>query len=269
MADPVVAPVPGSPEYDAAMAAKFDSTVQTPPVSTPEPAARPEHVPEKFWDATKGVVNYEAWAKSTAEAEKKLTELSQGKPPVAPEGEKPPITAEADEAAKTLASKGLQMDAFTAEFTEKGELSETSYKALEDAGIPKAMVDSFIAGQQALASQRDAVGMEAAGGEEAFKQMAEWAAASLPASERALFNKTVAEGSVDQIRFAVAGLKARYEATNGREPKLTGGGQGGEQAGFRSQAEMVSAMSDPRYKVDAAYRADVAKKLGSAQFWNT
>jgi hypothetical protein len=30
---------------------------------------------------------------------------------------------------------------------------------------------------------------------------------------------------------------------------------------FRSQAELVAAMSDPRYDRDPAYRADVADKL--------
>ena len=30
---------------------------------------------------------------------------------------------------------------------------------------------------------------------------------------------------------------------------------------FRSQAELVAAMSDPRYESDEAYRADVVEKL--------
>ena len=32
-------------------------------------------------------------------------------------------------------------------------------------------------------------------------------------------------------------------------------------AGFRSQAELVSAMNDPRYESDEAYRNDVLEKL--------
>ena len=33
---------------------------------------------------------------------------------------------------------------------------------------------------------------------------------------------------------------------------------------YRSQAELVAAMSDPRYDTDPAYRADVVEKLESS-----
>ena len=33
---------------------------------------------------------------------------------------------------------------------------------------------------------------------------------------------------------------------------------------FRSQAELVAAMADPRYDSDPAYRADVVEKLNSS-----
>ena len=33
---------------------------------------------------------------------------------------------------------------------------------------------------------------------------------------------------------------------------------------FRSQAELVAALSDPRYDTDPAYRADVVDKLNSS-----
>jgi hypothetical protein len=42
---------------------------------------------------------------------------------------------------------------------------------------------------------------------------------------------------------------------------LTGKAPTSQVQGFRSQAELVRAMSDPRYDSDPAYRADVAAKL--------
>ena len=38
--------------------------------TTTEPAPRPEHIPEKFWDATKGEVNMEEFGKSYTNLEK-------------------------------------------------------------------------------------------------------------------------------------------------------------------------------------------------------
>lgn len=268
MADQQSAPQPGSAEYDAAMAAKFEASQQPPeekpPATTPEPAVKPDHVPEKFWDAEKGTVNYEAWAKSTAELEAKFTQQNQQ--PKAGEGENP----EAAAAAAALADKGLDIQTFATEFAEKGELSSEAYEKLGKAGISKEIVDSFIAGQQALASQRDSIGIEAAGGKEQWDQMAKWATTSLSVSERQLFNQTVSQGTAEQIKFAVAGLRARFESSNGRDPALVGGDKGGAVVGFQSQQEMVAAMADPRYKNgDRAYHAEVQRKLDKSTFWNS
>ena len=42
---------------------------------------------------------------------------------------------------------------------------------------------------------------------------------------------------------------------------LTGKGPVQQKDAFRSQAELVSAMSDPRYDEDPAYRQDIIAKL--------
>ena len=42
---------------------------------------------------------------------------------------------------------------------------------------------------------------------------------------------------------------------------LTGTAAKADGSQFRSQAEVVQAMSDPRYERDSAYRQDVMKKL--------
>ena len=64
------------------------------------------------------------------------------------------------------------------------------------------------------------------------------------------------------INIAVAGLKAQYEAANGFEGKMyTGKPPKSSGEVFRSQAELVRAMSDPRYDSDPAYRQDVIEKL--------
>jgi len=251
-------PAPGTPEYDAAMVAKYDAATGNAPQA--EAPVRPAHVPEKFWNPETGAVDTEAWAKSYTELEQKQ---SQGKPAEAQEaGAAKPADSQEAAAAEALESKGLSMDAFTAEFAQNGTLSADSYKALEAAGLPKAMVDGYIAGQQALASQARAQGLEAAGGEEQFNAMAAWAKAGLNPGELAAYNEAVTNGSMDQMKLAVAGLRARYEAANGREPQLLGGsGANAGAAGYGSTAEMVKDMSDPRYQKDPAFRKAVEDKL--------
>ena len=60
-------------------------------------------------------------------------------------------------------------------------------------------------------------------------------------------------------------MVARYSDAVGSDGKLlTGKGSASESQGFRSQQELISAMSDPRYDNDPAYRSDVIKKLESS-----
>jgi hypothetical protein len=64
--------------------------------------------------------------------------------------------------------------------------------------------------------------------------------------------------------FAVKGLQARYKASVGAaEPKFIQGGKTNP-GGYQSVAEVVAAMSDRRYKIDPAYRAEVERKIGNS-----
>jgi hypothetical protein len=237
------------------MAAKYDAATGNAPQA--EATQRPAHVPEKFWNPETGAVDTEAWARSYTELEQKQ---SQGKPVEANTAVEP--QAGTDAAAAELESKGLNLADFSTEFAQAGNLSDASYQKLEAAGIPKPMVDAYIAGQQALATQVRAQGLEAAGGEEQFNAMAAWAKNGLTAGELDAYNQAVTTGSVDQAKLAISGLRARYEAANGREPQLLGGGNANAgNAGYGSTAEMVRDMSDPRYSKDEAFRKQVEAKL--------
>jgi hypothetical protein len=188
---------------------------------------------------------------------------SQGKPAEAAAAQTATdVSTPPADAAEALESKGLNLSDFSTEFAQAGALSEASYQKLEAAGIPKPMVDAYIAGQQALATQVRAQGLEAAGGEEQFNAMAAWARNGLTPGELQAYNDAVTSGTVDQAKLAITGLRARYEAANGREPQLLGGNNSnGGQAGYGSRAEMVEAMKDPRYGRDEAYRKSVEAKL--------
>ena len=100
------------------------------------------------------------------------------------------------------------------------------------------------------------------GGEQAYANIIGWAQDNLDAQAQEAFDSIVATGSVQAINIAVAGLKSQYEAANGFEGKMyTGKPPKTSGDVFRSQAELVRAMSDPRYDSDPAYRQDVIEKL--------
>ena len=104
---------------------------------------------------------------------------------------------------------------------------------------------------------------ESAGGDKAYANVVNWAKANLDSSQTDAFDEVVNTGSVQAIKLAVAGLKAEYDKANGVEGRMVTGKTAPPQSGdvFRSQAELVEAMSDRRYDNDPAYRQDVIEKL--------
>ena len=101
-----------------------------------------------------------------------------------------------------------------------------------------------------------------AGGEQAYNSLIEWAGQNLDQESIEAFDSIINTGSVDAIKIAVSGLKSRYQDVNGYEGKMyTGKAPVQKSDIFRSQAELVRAMSDRRYDQDPAYRQDIIEKL--------
>ncbi len=204
---------------------------------------RPTWLPEKF-------ATPEDMAKAYGELE---TKQSTGDEPVAPEGE----------AKETLENAGLNIETYSAEFAEKGELSSASYDALAQAGIPKEMVDSYIAGQTARSEAYDTAGRTLAGGSDAYDAMVEWAGDTLTDAEIEQFDTAVNSMDKTKAEFAIKGLKARYDAKNGSPPERQLDGKGNNAGGsaYESTAQLLADMNDSRYETDPAFRAKVESKL--------
>ena len=101
------------------------------------------------------------------------------------------------------------------------------------------------------------------GGEQQFNAMLEWAQENLDPSYVQAYDNLVDTGDYQSIQLAVAGMKSAYEANVGYEGRMLTGKAAAESGApvFRSQAEVVAAMNDPRYDADPAYRNDVFAKL--------
>ena len=99
------------------------------------------------------------------------------------------------------------------------------------------------------------------GGEQEYNKLTSWASENMDDSALDAFNSIVNQGNPTAIQIAVAGMRAEYEAQEGYEGRMLTGKAASTQDGFRSQAEVVRAMSDPRYDRDPAYRQDLYDKL--------
>ena len=102
----------------------------------------------------------------------------------------------------------------------------------------------------------------AAGGEANYNTVIDWASNNLSDEAINAFDSVVDSGNPMAISIAFQGLQAEYNEANGYEGRMLQGrapNRSGEV--YRSQAELVAAMGDPRYDTDPAYRADVISKL--------
>ena len=100
------------------------------------------------------------------------------------------------------------------------------------------------------------------GGEQAYEQMLSWANDNLEDSVIDMYDSVMESGDRNAAYFAMQVLASRYGDSVGVEGKLVQGKAPTETArGYKSQAEVVSAMQDPRYDRDPAYRQEVMAKL--------
>ena len=101
------------------------------------------------------------------------------------------------------------------------------------------------------------------GGVEQYKEMVTWAADNLSQQEVQAYDAVMDLDNPYAAFFAVKALSNSYRDAVGYEGKmLTGKAASSDRPDvFRSQAEVVQAMSDLRYDNDPAYRNDVFQKL--------
>ena len=179
-------------------------------------------------------------------------------------------TEETEEASQPSEAAELITSA-SDEFNENGELTPETLEKFSSMSSQE-LVEAYMQVQSSLPqAQSEAPDIldsqineikNSAGGEKAYGELVTWAGENLPQTEIDAFDEIVGTGSTQAIKLAVSGLKAQYENANGYEGQmLTGKSPKNTQDVFRSQQELVAAMSDRRYDNDPAYRQDVIAKL--------
>ena len=254
---------PAEPEgHDAEMIKKIDDANTMPEEGIQENvevAAKPEGIPDKFYDAETGKVDYDSMAKSYNELEKKQ---SGQKEEVKEESVEEPKTA--DEAVEKA---GLDMGALTSEYDANEGLTAESYAALAAAGIPEGTVNQYIEGQKALVAQAQNEAYSLTDGKEGYEAMSGWAKANLSEAELSNYNTQVNSPNSKIREQAIRGLHSQFASDSGEgKPLVHGGSATGTTGGFGSRAQMVAAMQDSKYMSDPAYRAEVESKVANSSF---
>ena len=107
--------------------------------------------------------------------------------------------------------------------------------------------------------------VQSVGGENTYKEMIGWANENLNENEIGMYDAVMDSGDRNAAYFAMQALSFRYNDTQGVDGNLLQGkAPSNPSRGFKSQAEVVTAMQDPRYDKDPAYRQEVMEKLESS-----
>ena len=257
----------GSPEHINEMLAKVDNGVQPDDVGEElalqqSEQGRPEWLPEKFGTPQDLLNAYN-------QLEQQYTQVSQQQEEAQQQEFNQEQIAEIQNAsvpqvAQLLDERNLDIDVFQQEYNETGELSQDAYNALAEAGIAPDIVDTWLAGQEAIADQNISEIYNMVGGENNYNAMLDWANNNLQQWEIDAFNNSI-ENLDPNAMFAVQGLMARMQNAEGIPPRLiTGEAVPSTAPRFESLAQVTQAMKDPKYSSDPAYRAQVAQMLGNS-----
>ena len=156
-----------------------------------------------------------------------------------------------------------------AEEADSGQFTDETIQALE--GMSAAdIADMFLSYRQNAEPVTESFALDetdvselkgVAGGEQQYNNMMAWAAQNLAAEEIQVYDQVMDRGDPQAIYFAIQALSYRFNDAVGYEGQLLTGTASRSVDAYRSQAEVVRAMSDPRYENDPAYRQDVYDKL--------
>ena len=271
-----VPPAPGTPEYNAQLAA--------------EGQAATGNIPEKFQRATPAE-SVAAMAAAYAELEKNFH--ANGAAPAA-EAVAEPVVETPVEAAAVVEElrvpdepvaepepevpvdnsvvKDEEMAQYTQEIMRTGSISEESKTSLVERGIPESLINSMVEGQRAKMRDQYSRAGEIVGGSDRLSKIFGWAAKNLDEGQRAAINSGLAGSASEATLRGLAGMYDQASTTESvkaaepREaPRYAANPAGREVVtGFTSKADYYAAIDaaskDPSLQpalIDRASRTDI------------
>jgi len=250
-------------ELAAAEQARTDAIYESAQAAQAEEAAL---LPEKF--RGKSAVEI---ARAYQELEKKLGQRSEEPTEPQEADEAPEATdtpEEVEEAPEEPTAAAELLRAASEEFAKDKEMSAETMEKLS--ALPSAdLVKAYAEIQKAAAPTATITDAEAlevvakVGGKDVYDKALAWAGETFTAAEANDYDAVIATGNKAAIAFAVEALTQRYKAAEGFEGDTISGGRarGPAVKPFRSNAELATAIGDPRYHRDPTYRMDVEARL--------
>lgn len=191
------------------------------------------------------------------------------------EGEKD-LQEEVDKHSKAISSikedlkgKGVDFNSAVKEYETKGSLSEETIEALNKAGYPPEVIEAFIEGRVAMEERFTKAIYESVGGEKEYRSIVNWASQNLTKKSIDAFNRAIDNNNINAITLMLEGMKAKMVAKMGTAKKSIHGGASapnGSPKGYNSKADVIKAMSDPRYGRDAGYTRMVEQQMWATNF---
>jgi len=185
-------------------------------------------------------------------------------------GRKPAEASEevAEEVEETEAEEEEEYNETEALFKEIEEFGQLTQETAEKIGEAAAVAIEQLYSQQQqqqstqLSTQEVDQLQSVVGGAETYQAMVQWASDNLQPGEVEAYDSVMNSGDVNAIYWAMKGLYSNFQDAVGYDGQLVQGKAPSSVTDvFRSQAEVVRAMQDPRYDKDPAYRMDITNKL--------
>lgn len=168
-----------------------------------------------------------------------------------------------------LKGKGVDFNSAVKEYETKGSLSEETIEALNKAGYPPEVIEAFIEGRVAMEERFTQAIYESVGGEKEYRSIVNWASQNLTKKSIDAFNRAIDNNNINAITLMLEGMKAKMVAKMGTAKKSIHGGASapnGSPRGYNSKADVIKAMSDPRYGRDAGYTRMVEQQMWATNF---
>ena len=154
----------------------------------------------------------------------------------------------------------------------EGTLTDEMYETLNNAGLNKDLVDSYLQGVRADAGFNTTTAptlsdpeiqeiQSIAGGKAGYEQLMTWASENMTDADAKNFDEVIETANKAAVTFAVKALMGQYEDAVGRDSNLIQGKASRPTETYRSMAEVVRDMGNPLYDTDEAYRDDVRLKF--------
>jgi hypothetical protein len=214
--------------------------------------------------------------KAYKELEKKLGQKESNDSPTEeePDGEESSENEEEDQEEEVAVSEEAEFLKSASEeyYSNNNQLKPETIQKLKEMPSEK-LVEAYLnnvrnspAAPPQVLTDADAKSIvDSVGGTDSYNQTLAWAADNLSPTEVAAYDNVVNSGNKDAIFFAVQALNQKYKDSVGFEgQQVSGKNVRNSVKGFRSQAELAQAISDPRYRNDPAYRLDVEEKLAAS-----